>query len=118
MTELALPLGFCRGLSICATALALGTLEDVRLARTGWPHLGLMVVTGLGLLLGLIAVGYAWLWAGSAGPVHRLTSRACGVAFGYLIPALVASHGLYFHWVDLVEEVCGQELQRLYSLFL
>jgi hypothetical protein len=56
-------------------------------------------MAALGLILGAIAFVYAWSWAGRSGPIHRLTSRACGVALGYLVPAAIISHALYFQWV-------------------
>ncbi len=98
LTELTLPLAFLRGLGGCGLALALGILEDFRSTRMGSPHLGLMLMTGGGLVFGMIAFIDAWRWAGANGPVHRLTSRACGIALGSAVPAVVATHALYFHW--------------------
>jgi hypothetical protein len=37
------------------------------------------------------------------GPAHLLTPRACGTFLGYTLPAVVALHGLYFHWADALQ---------------
>jgi hypothetical protein len=90
--------------------MVLGMLEDARFPR-GWRiHLGLTLMTILELILGAIAFGYAWSWAGQSGPVHKLTSRACGVALGYLAPAAIISHALYFHWVAALQAACANGL--------
>jgi hypothetical protein len=106
MTELALPLAFLRGLLVSCVALVLGMLEDLRFPPGWQSHLGLTLMAALGLILGMIAFGYAWSWAGRSGPVHRLTSRACGVALGYLVPASIISHALYFHWAGPLQTAC------------
>ena len=49
------------------------------------------------------------------GPVHRLTSRACGVAFGYLVPAIISSHALYFHWANPAAVALQGQLKKLLS---
>jgi hypothetical protein len=118
---LTLPLAFLRGFGFCGLALTLGVLQDFRAARIGlphfgFPHFGLMAMTGVGLVYGGIAVVYAWRWAGLQGPANRLTSRACGVALGSAVPAIIASHALYFHWVNSVEAACGQGLLHLFEL--
>jgi hypothetical protein len=105
-------MAFLRGLLVCCVALVLGMLEDLRFPA-GWrSHLGLALVTRVALILGTVAFGYAWNWAGRSGPVHRLTSRACGVALGYLVPATTISHTLYFHWVSALQTACANGLLR------
>jgi hypothetical protein len=118
MTELALPLAFLRGLAVCGTALILGMMEDLRFppglrSKLVVTNLGLTMMTGVALILGATAFGYAWDWAGRSGPVHRLVSRACGIALGYLVPAIAASHALYFHWVHAAQMACAKGLLRV-----
>jgi hypothetical protein len=115
MTELGLPLAFLRGLAICGTALLLGMIEDLRFPPGARSNLGLTMMAGVGLVMGTTAFGFAWAWAGRSGPVHRLTSRACGVGLGYLVPALAASHGLYFHWVHAAQMACANGLLRVFG---
>ena len=113
LTELNLPLAFLRGLCISVAALVMAILDDLRLTASEGPHLGLMMMAGLGLVFGTIAFTDAWIWAGLIGPVHRLASRACGVALGFAVPAIVASHALYFHWAAAAEAAFGEALLHL-----
>ncbi len=116
MTELPLPLAFLRGLVISSLVLVLGMLEDLRLPLWSRTHLCLGLITGITLIMGFIFFAYAWNWAGRDGPVHRLASRACGVALGYLVPAIAASHALYFHWVGAFQSALGNQLLHLAGL--
>ena len=107
-TELSLPRAFLQGLGRGFLLIALGFFQDLRFvqrART-WPHLDLLVTAGIALVLGLFSFGRAWIWAGREGPVHRLTSRACGTAMGYFAMGTVACHAMYFEWVDLLTAAC------------
>jgi hypothetical protein len=115
-TELSLPPASVRGLGLSCTLLLFGLFEDGLRKPTPWPHMMLAVITGLVLLLGAIAFGYAWTWAGLNGPVHRLTSRACGMAFGCLVPGIVASHALCFHWVNSGAAAFRDEFKFLIAL--
>jgi hypothetical protein len=117
-SELSLPLAFLRGLGLSCILLVLGLVED-DLRRASRPaHLLLTAMTGSVPLLGVIAFGCARAWAGAKGPVHRLTSRACGMAFGHLVPAVVASHALYFHWADPVAAAVRTGLKTLIAWVL
>ncbi len=113
LSELSLARAIFRGLLLSATTLALGMLEDLRKGPTGRPHLGLMLMTATGLILGTIAFNSAWKWAGATGPVHRLASRALGTAVGDLVPAIAASHALYFHWADAAQTAFYQGIFHL-----
>lgn len=118
MTHLALPLALARGLFVCGFSLILAILQDLRSPRLSTSHLGLAMITGGGLVCGTIAFGYAWNWAGRSGPVHTLTSRACGVALGYLAPSVITSHALYFHWAGGLEAVCANGLVHVFEWIL
>ncbi len=72
-------------------------------------------MTCMELVIGTLAFGRGWIWAGREGPVQRLTSRAFGIGLGSLIPALVACHALYFNWATSVEAACGKEMIRLFG---
>ncbi len=118
MTELALPWAILRGLAISATSLVMGMLQDMRTHLSPRNHLGLTMMTAVGLILGCITFGYAWSWAGRSGPVHRLTSRACGEAVGFLVPALIMLHALYFHWAGMLQRAFVTELVRVAGIVL
>jgi hypothetical protein len=83
--------------------LVAGMLEDLRGLRSLYPHFGLVLMTIVVSILGIIALGKAWSWAGMNGPVNRLTARAFGSALGYLLPSIIACHALYFRWADALE---------------
>jgi hypothetical protein len=68
-----------RGLAGSGVLLLLGMLTDLRFRYHSWHPVGLVLMTGMGLVIGITAFCDAWLWAGMPGPVHRLTTRACGV---------------------------------------
>lgn len=113
-TDISLPIALLLGFRNGCLLLLVGVLEDFRFARMS-PHLGLtIVIVGL-LIIGIIAFSRAWNWAGMIGPVKRLSARACGMAIGYLIPAVIASHSLYFHWVEAVEDGLYRQLSRLFE---
>ena len=80
--------------------LALGQLEDMRFPWRNTQHTGLQLTILMLLIYGLIAFVRAWLWAGRTGPAQRRTSRALGMAFGFLVTALAVCHGIYFRWID------------------
>jgi hypothetical protein len=113
-TELSLPLSFLRGFSLSLVCLVYAIVQDLRWGKPG-NHLLVVVAAAMMVGWGLLAWGYAWTWAGRTGPVHRLTSRACGVAFGFLVPALIAGHALFFNWLAPFERFCGSELARLFA---
>ena len=116
LTELPLAAAFLRGLAVSTLAILLGALRDIRLAGTKWPHLALMAMAATSLVCGAVAFYYAWVWAGLNGPVRRLTTRACGTAFGYAVPVLIVSHGLYFHWLDPVGAACVRGMIHLLEI--
>jgi hypothetical protein len=97
--------------------LVLGILEDQRLPPRANPHhVGLSIITAAGLILGAVAFAYAWSWAGRTGPVNRLTSRAFGIAMGYLVPSAIALHALCFHWASTLQSGFTNGLLVLFSL--
>ncbi len=114
-TELPLPLAFLRGLACSSTLLLLGLIQNESPRAAVPPQAWLMFNTAFLFLIGMIAFGYAWTWAGMEGPVHRLTSRACGVALGYLVPAVISSHALYFHWANPAAVALQGQLKKLLS---
>ena len=118
LTELPLPLALLRGFFVCSMTLLLGMLEDIRFTCEGRRPFGLIFMTGTLLVLGIIAFGDAWLWAGRPGPVNRLTTRACGMALGTLIPAVVACHALYFHWSTRVQSQLMQGMTALVKYWI
>jgi hypothetical protein len=93
---------FLKGLApaICVSLLivfALATAPDVpqRLRGAIAPSVGFVVA--IFLFTGLILLRKAHLWAGRAGPVQRLVTRARGRAYGFLAPlsACLASSSRY-----------------------
>lgn len=110
---LSLPIAFLVGLLLSCAVLVFGILEDERRVATPSPHLILKLATGAMFLYGAMALCHAWNWAGSNGPVKLLAPRACGMAFGYLVPAVVSSHALYFEWVNPVATAALVELKKL-----
>ena len=102
---------FLRGFLVCGAALCFALVEDALTPATtsDWR---LRVFTATGLLVGALTFHYAWKWGVRSGPVHRLATRAVGVALGFLAPALVASHALYFEWAPQVQTVCAHGLWR------
>jgi hypothetical protein len=112
LTELSLAPALLRGLFFSGLAIIFGMLQDLRLGRDGRP-LGLLMTTGMTLIVGAIALNDSWTWAGRDGPVHRLTARAFGMAMGCFVPAIIASHALYFHWAVFAERAWGNGIIRL-----
>lgn len=76
------------------------------------------VTIALGLAYGIVAYCYAWDWAARSGPAHRLTSLALGTALGYLVPAMISSHALYFRWIDALETAFGNCVLRAFEFIL
>lgn len=103
LTEISLAKASLQGFAFCATYLLVGIMEDARRGPLATNHVPLMLMTGLALILGTLALADAWTWAGRSEPAYRLTRRAFGNAVGFLLPALIAAHALYFHWIGPVE---------------
>ncbi len=113
LTEGPVAVALLRGLITSALFLVLGMLEDARLEQRGshlYAHFALLVMTAILLIRGTLAFYKAWDWAGVEGPVHRLTPRALGMAFGCLLPSLAITHALYFQWADFLEAALRQAL--------
>lgn len=116
MTELALPIAFARGLWGGSLTLAIGVLKDASSTRMASPHLFAVLATGVTFLVGMLAFWRAWQWAGSPDPVHRLTSRAFGVATGWTVPAIVSFHAIYFGWISRSQTALNDAFTRLIEL--
>lgn len=74
------------------------------------------MMAGIALVIGIVGLSDAWLWAGMNGPVHRLTTRAFGIGLGSVIPAVVAGHALYFKWANSAEAAFVQGMINLVDL--
>ena len=97
--------------------LVIGMLKDLQFARTIYPRLGLVVMTAVLSILGIIALGKAWSWTGMQGPANRLADRALGSALGYLLPVIIPCHALYFSWADVLEAGLEQRILDLIQIF-
>jgi hypothetical protein len=75
--------------------------------------MGFVGTTTAMLVVGIIAFGHAWIWAGMEEPAHRLTTRAVGMAMGYLVPVIPALNALYFHWDHFAQSPSAKLLVRL-----
>ena len=113
MREMPLALSFLRSAGIACAFLTSGLLPGEGGTMIFGPHFILVFVTSTLLVIGMAAFDKAWTWAGMEGPVKRLVPRACGAAFGYLIPAVVSCHALYFDWVNRVREILAKSLNAL-----
>lgn len=111
--NISLEFAFARALLLCAFLMLVGMLEDLRYPIGSRIHMGVVMMTAFALIFGIIAFIYAFLWAGRTGPVHRLTALACGTALGYMVPAIVASHALYFGWIGPAQTAYAHGLLRL-----
>ena len=115
--EQTLPWAFLRGFAICSLLLIQGDLLDLRHRRPGYPvnHFGFQLSTAAALIFAAISFTYAWNWAGRKGPVNRLAARACGSALGFGVPAITASHAIYFHWLDALQSATGAGILSLFQ---
>lgn len=117
LTDLSLGLALLRGLALSIVAILFGILQDLGRRRTVIPCLGMAVLAGFMVIIGLNDLADAWRWSGKGGPVYRLTPRAFGMALGFLVPALVAMHALYFRWAGSLEHAVNHLLLALLHTF-